>query len=100
MSKPSTPGLKRTAARQARRKPRTTRRKPHQDQLASASLTTGAPEIGAPTPGLVHVLEAKSLTAGAPLIAGEPIPPPGIRRLEAAIPTQRQHCWNCGRAEC
>jgi hypothetical protein len=35
-----------TAARQARRKPRTTRRKPHQHQLAPASLTTGAPEIG------------------------------------------------------
>jgi hypothetical protein len=67
----------RTAARQARRKPRTTRRRPHQHQLASASLTTGAPEIGAPTLGLVHVLEAKSLTAGAPLIGGEPLPTGG-----------------------
>jgi hypothetical protein len=52
----------RTTARQARRKPRTTRRKSHQHQLASASLkaeplVTESPAIGERT---VHHLEAGS----------------------------------------
>jgi len=80
----------RTALRQARRKLRTTRRKPHQRQLASASLTTGAPDIGAPILRQVHVLKAKSLTAGPSAIGGEPLPPPGVHRLKAAIPKQRR----------
>ena len=80
----------RTAVRQARRKLRTTRRKPHQRQLASASLRTGAADIGAPILGQVHVLEAKLLTAGPSAIGGEPLPPPGIHRLKAAIPKQRR----------
>jgi hypothetical protein len=80
----------RTALRQARRKFRATRRKPHQRQLASASLTTGAPEIGAPILDLVHVLEAKPLTAKPPLMGGKPLPPPGVHRLEVAIPKQRR----------
>jgi hypothetical protein len=80
----------RTALRQARRKLRTARRKPHQRQLASASLTTGAPEIGAPILGQVHVLEAKSLTAGPSVIGDEPLPPPGVHHLKAAIPKQRR----------
>ena len=80
----------RTAPRQARRKLRTTRRKSHQRQLASASLTTGAPDIGAPILSQVHVLKAKSLTAGPSAIGGEPLPPPGVHRLKAGIPKQRR----------
>jgi hypothetical protein len=80
----------RTALRQPRRKLRTTRRKPHQRQLASGSLTTGAPDIGAPILGQVHVLKPKSLTAGPSAIGGEPLPPPGVHRLKAAIPKQRR----------
>lgn len=80
----------RTALRQARRKLRTTRRKPHQRQLASASLRTGAADIGAPILGQVHVLKAKSLTGGPSAIGGEPLPRPGVHRLKAAIPKQRR----------
>jgi hypothetical protein len=80
----------RTAARQARRKPRTTRRKPHQHQLASASLTTGAPD-GAPANfGLVHVLKAEPLVTESPAI-GERT----VHHLEAGSnrlkPAQPQH---------
>jgi hypothetical protein len=78
----------RTALRQASRKLRSTRRKPHERQLASASLTTGAPDTGAPILG--QVLKAKSLTAGLPVIGGEPLPPPRVDRLKAAIPKQRR----------
>ena len=80
----------RTAARQARRKPRTTRRRPHQHQLASASLTTGAPD-GAPANfGLVHVLKAEPLVTESPAI-GERT----VHHLEAGSnrlkPAQPQH---------
>jgi hypothetical protein len=82
----------RTTARQAGRKQRTTRsrRKPHQDQLASASLTTGAPD-GAPANfGLVHVLKAEPLVTESPAI-GERT----VHHLEAGSnrlkPAQPQH---------
>ena len=80
----------RTALRQARRKLRTTRSKPHQRQFASASLTPGAPDLGAPILGQVHVLGAKSLTTGPSAIGDEPLPPPGVHRLKAAISKRRR----------
>jgi hypothetical protein len=80
----------RTAARQARRKPRTTRRRPRQHQLASASPTTSAPD-GAPANfGLVHVLKAEPLVTESPAI-GERT----VHHLEAGSnrlkPAQPQH---------
>ena len=45
-------------------------------QLASASLTTGAPDTGAPI--LDQVLEAKSLTAGPSVIGANHYPHRGL----------------------
>src|SRR5436190_12763681 len=85
----------RPAARHARRKPRTTRRKSHQHQFASASLTTGAPE-GAPANfGQVHVLQAEPLVTESPAIAERTVHhlEAGSNRLKPAQPhhsTQQQ----------
>jgi hypothetical protein len=80
----------RTAARQARLKRRTTRTRPHQHQLASASVTTGAPDGALANFGLVHILEAKPLVTESPAIGER-----AVHHLEAGSnrlkPAQPQH---------
>jgi hypothetical protein len=52
--------------------------------LTAEPLNVGATEIGAPSLGQVHILQAKSLTTKRAEIGGEPPPDPGVHRLKAA----------------
>jgi hypothetical protein len=71
--------------RQARRKsPTPSRRKPRDHLLTDEPLTGGASQISTPRFGLVHPLQAESLTVKPPDIGREPSPPPGMHNLKAA----------------
>ena len=56
--------------------------------LTAEPLNAGAPEIGAPRLGQVHILQAKSLTTKPAELGREPPPHPGVHRLKAA-PSRR-----------
>ena len=54
-----------------------------QHTFAAKPLTTGAPQINN-APQMTLVLHAKPLVTKPPDIGGEPPPPPGVHRLQAA----------------
>jgi hypothetical protein len=56
--------------------------------LTAEPLTVGAPVIGTPRLGVVHVLQAEPLTTKPPNIEREPPPPTGVHHLKAA-PSKR-----------
>ena len=61
--------------------------------LTAEPLNVGVPEIGAPSLGQVHILQAKSLTTERAEIGGEPPPDPGVHRLKAARWTPKRTAY-------
>jgi hypothetical protein len=61
--------------------------------LTAEPLNVRAPEIGAPSLGQVHTLQAKSLRTKRAELGGEPPPDPGVHRLKAARWTPKRMAY-------